>query len=119
MVSRFQQGWQDPLYKVSYVRATSPKEEFSYMRVQVHNLLFKHFDFPFSVTLDSTNSFFAGEKIFLTARFLAWLSSGRPLAFHLLSSITFSWTFPTKPLGLKSKEGIQALREACASLFLD
>lgn len=59
------------------------------MGVQVDNLLLEHFDFPFSVTLDSTNSFFRGEKIFLTARFLAWLSSGRPSAFHLLSSVTF------------------------------
>lgn len=63
------------------------------MGVQVYNLLFKHFDFPLSVTLDSTNSFFGGEKIFLTARFLAWLSSERPSAFHVLSSITFSQTF--------------------------
>lgn len=59
------------------------------MGVQVDNLLLEHFDFPFSVTLDSTNSFFRGEKIFLTARFLAWLSSGRPSSFHLLSSVTF------------------------------
>lgn len=79
------------------------------------------FSFSFSVTLDSAHSFFfEGEKIFLTARFRAWLSSGRPLAFHLLSSITFSRTFPTKPLGLESKEeGIRALKERCPSLFLD
>lgn len=89
------------------------------MGVQVHNLLLKHFDFPLSVTLDSTNSFFGGEKIFLTARFLAWFSSGRPSAFHVLSSFTFLWTFPSKPLGLESKEeGIQSSVEPCIGLFL-
>lgn len=46
VVSRFQQGWQDPLHKGSCVGALSPKEESSYMGVQVHNLLVKHFHFP-------------------------------------------------------------------------
>lgn len=46
VVSRFQQGWQDPLYKGSCVGALSPKEESSYMGAQVHNLLVKHFHFP-------------------------------------------------------------------------
>jgi hypothetical protein len=74
------------------------------MGVQVHNLLFRHFDFPFSVTLDSTNSFWREEKIILTARFLAWLSSGSLWLFIFSFQLPFQRPFPTEPVGLESKD---------------